>query len=117
MEKGEQGETYNVGGRNERKNIEVVLRISAVLDELVPTDSPRADLIEYVTDRPGHDARYAIDAAKLEDELDWKAENFDSGIEKTVRWYLDNQWWWQPLREQYDGQRLGLDKADAKVPA
>ena len=63
-------------------------------------------------------ARYAIDATKLEDELGWKAqENFDSGIEKTVRWYLENQWWWQPLREQYDGQRLGLDSTAAKVPA
>ena len=117
VEKGEPGETYNVGGRNERKNIDVVLRICAVLDALVPTDKPRAELIEYVTDRPGHDARYAIDATRLENELGWRAqENFDSGIEKTVRWYLDNEWWWQPLREQYDGQRLGLDKA-AKVPA
>lgn len=84
----------------------------------MPTDSPRADLIEYLTDRSGHDARYVIDATRLENGLGWKAqENFDSGIEKTVRWYLGNQWWWQPLREQYDGQRLGLDKADAKVPA
>ena len=111
IERGVPGETYNVGGRNERRNIDVVLRICAVLDELVPTDSPRADLIEYVTDRPGHDARYAIDATRLENELGWKAqENFDSGIEKTVRWYLENQWWWQPLRDQYDGQRLGLNK-------
>lgn len=118
IERGAPGETYNVGGRNERKNIDVVLRICAVLDELVPTDSPRAGLIEYVTDRPGHDARYAIDATRLENELGWKAqENFDTGIEKTVRWYLENQWWWQPLREQYDGQRLGLDKTDAKVLA
>ena len=114
VEKGEPGETYNVGGRNERKNIDVVLRICAVLDELRPTGKPRADLIEYVTDRPGHDARYAIDATKLENELGWKAqENFDSGIEKTVRWYLDNEWWWRPLRDQYDGQRLGLEKAKA----
>jgi len=116
IERGTPGETYNVGGRNERKNIDVVLRICAVLDELRPTDTPRADLIGYVTDRPGHDARYAIDATRLENELGWKAqENFDSGIEKTVRWYLANEWWWQPLRAQYDGQRLGLD--NAKVPA
>ncbi len=114
IEKGEPGETYNVGGRNERRNIDVVLRICAVLDELRPTDTPRAELIEYVTDRPGHDARYAIDATKLENELGWKAqENFDTGIEKTVRWYLDNEWWWRPLRDQYDGQRLGLEKAKA----
>ena len=120
VEKGCPGETYNVGGRNERRNIDVVRRICAVLDELVPGDTPREGLIEYVTDRPGHDARYAIDATKLEEELGWRAqENFDSGIEKTVRWYLDNDWWWQPLRDRYDGERLGLnaEEADAKVPA
>jgi len=112
IEKGEPGETYNVGGRNERRNIDVVRRICAVLDDLRPADRPRGELIEFVTDRPGHDARYAIDATKLEKELGWKAqENFDTGIEKTVRWYLDNEWWWRPLRDQYDGQRLGLDKA------
>jgi len=108
-EQGRVGETYNVGGRNERRNIDVVRRICAVLDELVPTDSPREGLIEYVTDRPGHDARYAIDATRLESELGWRAqENFDTGIEKTVRWYLDNEWWWGPLRDRYGGQRLGL---------
>ena len=68
-------------------------------------------LIEFVTDRPGHDARYAIDASKLENELGWRAqENFETGIEKTVQWYLDNGWWWQPLRERYSGERLGLLK-------
>ena len=114
IEKGEPGETYNVGGRNERKNIDVVKRICDMLDELRPTDTPRVELIEYVTDRPGHDARYAIDATRLENELGWKAqENFDTGIEKTVRWYLDNDWWWRPLRDQYDGQRLGLEKVKA----
>lgn len=111
IEKGRIGETYNVGGRNERRNIEVVRCICAVLDELVPGETPREELIEFVTDRPGHDARYAIDATKLEDELGWRAaENFDTGIEKTVRWYLDNEWWWKPLRDQYDGARLGLTK-------
>jgi len=113
--KGRVGETYNVGGRNERRNIDVVRRICAVLDELVPADAPRETLIEHVTDRPGHDARYAIDATKLEQELGWRAqEDFDSGIEKTVRWYLDNDWWWRPLRDRYDGVRLGLAKPDAK---
>ena len=108
-ERGRVGETYNVGGRNERRNIEVVRRICNVLDELRPADQPRADLIHFVTDRPGHDARYAIDATKLEDELGWRAqETFDTGIEKTVSWYLENEWWWQPLRDRYDGQRLGL---------
>jgi dTDP-glucose 4,6-dehydratase len=108
-ERGRAGETYNVGGRNERKNIDVVRRICGVLDELAPANRPREELIEFVTDRPGHDARYAIDATKLEDELGWRAqENFDTGIAKTVEWYLDNDWWWRPLRERYAGERLGL---------
>ena len=112
VERGVPGETYNVGGRNERRNIDVVRRICAVLDELVPANAPRERLIEFVTDRPGHDARYAIDATRLETELGWCAqENFDSGIEKTVRWYLDNEWWWRPLRDRYDGARLGLTTA------
>lgn len=112
IERGRVGETYNVGGRNERQNIEVVRRICAVLDELAPSDRPREQLIEFVTDRPGHDARYAIDATKLETELEWQAqEDFDSGIEKTVQWYLDNDWWWRPLRERYAGERLGLLKS------
>jgi dTDP-glucose 4,6-dehydratase len=108
-ERGRTGETYNVGGRNERRNIDVVHRICDALDGLVPTAKPRRELIEFVTDRPGHDARYAIDATKLENELGWRAqENFDSGIEKTVQWYLENEWWWRPLQKNYDGQRLGL---------
>lgn len=111
-ERGRLGETYNVGGRNERRNIDVVRRICAVLDQIVPTSHSRDELIEFVTDRPGHDARYAIDASRLEEELGWRAlEDFDSGIEKTVCWYLDNEWWWQPLRERYAGQRLGLVQA------
>lgn len=111
-ERGEVGETYNVGGRNERRNIDVVRRICGVLDDLVPANRPREELIEFVTDRPGHDARYAIDATKLENELGWRAqENFDTGIEKTVQWYLDNEWWWRPLRERYSGERLGLLKS------
>lgn len=111
-ERGRVGHTYNVGGRNERRNIEVVERICSVLDKLVPSNRPRNELIEFVTDRPGHDARYAIDATKLETELGWKAqENFETGIEKTVRWYLDNEWWWRPLRDRYSGERLGLLKS------
>ena len=111
---GRLGEKYNVGGRNERKNIDVVQTICAILDRLRPRPTPYGDLISYVTDRPGHDARYAIDATKLETELGWKAqENFDTGIEKTVQWYLDNEWWWRPLRDKvYAGERLGL--IDAK---
>lgn len=111
-ERGRVGETYNVGGRNERRNIDVVRRICTVLDELEPGNRPREELIEFVTDRPGHDARYAIDATRLETELGWRArENFDTGIEKTVQWYLDNDWWWRPLRERYSGERLGLLKS------
>jgi len=118
IERGRIGETYNVGGRNERRNIDVVRRICATLDDLVPVQTPREDLIEFVTDRPGHDARYAIDATKLENELGWKArETFETGIVKTVRWYLENEWWWQPLRDRYDGQRLGLESAKTIEPA
>ena len=108
--KGRLGEKYNVGGRNERRNIDVVHRICAIMDKLRPVSAPHERLITYVTDRPGHDARYAIDASKLETELGWKAdETFDTGIEKTVRWYLENEWWWQPLRNKvYDGKRLGV---------
>jgi dTDP-glucose 4,6-dehydratase len=108
--KGRLGETYNVGGRNERKNIDVVKRICAIIR---PQQAPHEKLITYVSDRPGHDHRYAIDATKLETELGWQAlENFDSGIEKTVRWYLDNEAWWRPLRgEVYTGERLGVLKA------
>jgi dTDP-glucose 4,6-dehydratase len=115
VERGRVGETYNVGGRNERRNIDVVRRICDVLDSLSPASRPRHELITFVSDRPGHDARYAIDANKLETEIGWRAqENFDSGIKKTVQWYLDNEWWWQPLRERYGGHRLGLlEKARA----
>ena len=113
--KGRVGETYNVGGRNERRNIDVVARICDVLDELRPGGAPHSRLITYVTDRPGHDARYAIDATRIETELGWHAEmTFDTGIERTVRWYLDNEWWWRPLREKvYGGERLGLSTTNA----
>ena len=111
VERGRLGETYNVGGSNERRNIDVVRAICSVMNRLAPANSPREELIEFVTDRPGHDARYAIDATKIENELGWRAEEtFDTGIEKTVGWYLENDWWWRPLRERYSGQRLGLLK-------
>jgi dTDP-glucose 4,6-dehydratase len=110
VENGKQGETYNVGGRNERTNLEVVETICRILDELQPRgNGSYKDLITFVSDRPGHDARYAINASKLETELGWEAlEDFDSGIRKTVQWYLDNDWWWGPLRvSRYAGERLG----------
>ena len=110
IERGRIGETYNVGGRNERHNIDVVRRICAVLDQRQPGPTPREQLITFVADRPGHDARYAIDATRLETELGWRAQQtFDTGIEATVDWYLANEWWWAPLRQRYDGARLGLE--------
>jgi len=110
VQKGRAGEKYNIGGGNERRNIDVVKQICAILDELRPGRSDYADLISFVSDRPGHDARYAIDARKLEAELGWKAkETFETGIRKTVGWYLENSWWWKPLREGvYSGERLGI---------
>lgn len=108
------GETYNIGGHNERKNIDVIRAICALLEELVP-QKPQGvmhyqDLITFVTDRPGHDVRYAIDAAKIERELGWTPEEtFESGIRKTVLWYLQNETWWkQVLDGSYQGERLGL---------
>ena len=116
IDKGVPGESYNVGGRNERKNIDVVRQICALLDEMAPDASigPREKLITFVTDRPGHDGRYAIDATRLETELGWKAEeNFDTGLRKTVRWYLDNRDWWGRVRSGgYLGERLGLETAE-----
>lgn len=110
--RGRLGEKYNVGGRNERRNIDVVRTICALMDEMVPRAGSHERLITYVADRPGHDARYAIDATRLETELGWKAfEDFDSGIRKTVTWYLENRWWWEPLRNDvYGGERLGILK-------
>ena len=110
-ERGRDGETYNVGGHNERTNLQVVEAICAILDELRPRadGSSYSSLITHVADRPGHDLRYAIDPSKLMNELGWRPEErFDSGIRRTVEWYLANDWWWRPLREgRYGGERLG----------
>lgn len=115
---GRPGETYNVGGRNERTNRTVVETICRALDEVRPDGGPHERLITFVADRPGHDHRYAIDATKLETELGWRAaETFETGIVKTVRWYLDNEWWWRPLRDGvYGGERLGLAAAPDTTP-
>ncbi|MCS4494997.1 MAG: dTDP-glucose 4,6-dehydratase [Pantoea ananatis] len=115
--RGKTGETYNIGGHNERQNIEVVETICCLLEELAPERKLTGlhnykDLISYVTDRPGHDQRYAIDARKIERELGWTPlETFESGMRKTVSWFLDNATWWQAiLNDRYDGERLGLKK-------
>ncbi|WP_442681606.1 dTDP-glucose 4,6-dehydratase [Sphingomonas sp. ASY06-1R] len=109
--RGAVGESYNVGGRNERTNLQVVEAICDALDARAPLASgaPRRSLITFVSDRPGHDRRYAIDATKLERELGWKAqESFETGLAKTVDWFLENEWWWGPIRNStYGGQRLG----------
>ena len=110
LEKGVPGETYNVGGNNERTNLEVVETICDILDDLSPKEAGAyRDQIIFVKDRPGHDKRYAIDATKLKTQLGWQPEeNFDTGIRRTVQWYLDNEWWWGPIREaKYSGERLG----------
>ncbi|WP_214455850.1 dTDP-glucose 4,6-dehydratase [Klebsiella quasipneumoniae] len=113
---GKSGETYNIGGHNERKNIDVVRTICAILDKVVAQKPANithfADLITFVTDRPGHDLRYAIDATKIQRDLGWvPQETFESGIEKTVHWYLNNQTWWQRVLDgSYAGERLGLNK-------
>ena len=114
FERGVPGETYNVGGNAERRNLQVVETICAVLDRLQPkADGRYAEQIRFVTDRPGHDQRYAIDASKIREQLGWEPqETFEAGIEKTVRWYLDNRDWWQDILDRrYATERLGLAPA------
>lgn len=110
-EHGASGESYNVGGNCERTNIDVVRAICSLVDELAPEAArgPCESLINFVTDRPGHDLRYAIDTSKIERDLGWRArETFDSGLRKTVQWYLDNPHWWERIRSGiYRGERLG----------
>jgi len=107
--KGEVAETYNIGGHNEKQNIEVVKTICKILDKKVPKETPYEELITFVTDRPGHDIRYAIDASKIARELDWTPEEtFETGLEKTVQWYLDNEAWWSAVQDgTYKRERLG----------
>ncbi|VXC69037.1 dTDP-glucose 4,6-dehydratase [Sphingomonas sp. 8AM] len=111
FERGQVGRTYNVGGHNEKQNIEVVHTVCAILDRLRPRDdgASYAAQITSVADRPGHDKRYAIDATRIGDELGWHPqETFESGIEKTVRWYLDNERWWRPLVAAKASERRGI---------
>ncbi|EKO3576519.1 dTDP-glucose 4,6-dehydratase [Vibrio metschnikovii] len=107
---GQIGETYNIGGHNEQTNLHVVESICDLLDEFIPTEQPRRELITFVKDRPGHDVRYAIDASKIARELGWTPqETFATGLRKTVVWYLENQQWWQRVRDgSYAGERLGV---------
>ncbi|NUY57708.1 dTDP-glucose 4,6-dehydratase [Salinivibrio sp. EAGSL] len=108
---GEVGETYNIGGHNEKKNVEVVEAICAILDTLVPKTTSYAEQITYVQDRPGHDRRYAIDSSKMQKALGWTpVETFETGLKKTVQWYLDNQTWCQHVQDgSYQGERLGVN--------
>jgi len=110
LEQGVVGRSYNIGGENERTNLELVKTLCAILDRLRPRDmGSYTDLITFVTDRPGHDARYAIDPARIRDELGWRPSvTVEGGLEKTVHWYLDNEDWWRPLLDRSGfGQRLG----------
>ncbi|HEY4773290.1 MAG TPA: GDP-mannose 4,6-dehydratase, partial [Xanthobacteraceae bacterium] len=116
IERGQAGETYNIGARAERANIEVVRAICDLLDDLAPSSrGARRRLITLVADRPGHDQRYAIDAGKIARELGWRpAESFESGLAKTVRWYLANRSWWQAILDRgYEAKRLGLPVAES----
>ncbi|HGS4462839.1 TPA: dTDP-glucose 4,6-dehydratase [Vibrio metschnikovii] len=108
---GKVGETYNIGGHNEKKNVEVVEAICAILDALVPKTTSYAEQITYVQDRPGHDRRYAIDSSKMQKELGWTPiETFETGLKKTVQWYLDNQEWCRNVQDgSYQGERLGVN--------
>jgi len=110
LQRGVVGRSYNIGGENEVRNIDLVHKICALLDEMRPGGAPHARLITFVTDRPGHDARYAIDPTRIQQELGWRPSvTLDEGLRRTVRWYLDNQAWWQPLQARHGvGQRLGV---------
>jgi dTDP-glucose 4,6-dehydratase len=111
LRRGKIGESYNVGGNSERTNLDVVKAICANLDvkRARADGKSHADLIHFVADRPGHDKRYAIDCSKVKRELGWEPSvSFEAGLDKTIDWYLQNEWWWRPLREKrYGGERLG----------
>ena len=110
LSRGTVGRSYNIGGENEARNIDLVRKICAILDAKKPASGSYADLITFVTDRPGHDARYAIDPARIRTELGWRPSvTLDEGLEKTVQWYLDNEAWWRALQDRAGvGQRLGV---------
>ena len=109
-EHGVPGEVYCVGGGSERTNLQIVHEVCRILDARRPENAPHADLIEFVTDRPGHDFRYAIDASKIDTKLGWTPrQDFEAGLEETIDWYLTHEAWWRPLRDKhYSGERLGV---------
>lgn len=118
MTKGKSGETYNIGGNCEKKNIDVVKTICTILDKLKPkTKGSYADQVTFVHDRPGHDQRYAIDATKIKSELGWSPqETFESGLLKTIKWYLNNEWWYKPIiSTTYNQERLGSIQFSSKL--
>lgn len=110
LDRGKIGRSYNIGGENERSNLELVTTLCAILDDLRPAPRPYADLITYVTDRPGHDARYAIDPTRIRQELGWRPSvTVEEGLRRTVQWYLDNEDWWRALQSRTGvGARLGV---------
>lgn len=108
LEKGKIGRSYNIGGENERTNLELVRAICAILDEVRPANHPHAELITFVTDRPGHDARYAIDPARIRSELGWQPSiSVEDGLRKTVQWYLENETWWRALQNRKSDDHVG----------
>jgi dTDP-glucose 4,6-dehydratase len=116
LDAGTSGQTYNIGGSNERENLDIVHQICDCLDRLLPAECPRRDLITFVTDRPGHDRRYAIDASKMRNELKWQPRYaFTDGLEQTVRWYLEHRRWWERVRRgdyrHYYAQQYGFSAA------
>jgi dTDP-glucose 4,6-dehydratase len=121
VERGRVGETYFIGGCAERTNLEIVTQIAELVDKLaglLPSRRPRRELITFVVDRPGHDFRYAMDISKIERELGWRpSRSLESGLRETVAWFLANRSWWQPLKERYAGERLGVDNAPAVASA
>ncbi|MHA6347431.1 dTDP-glucose 4,6-dehydratase [Roseivivax sp. CAU 1761] len=119
LQKGALGRSYNIGGENEARNIDLVRTICAILDRLKPGAAPYAEQITFVADRPGHDARYAIDPARIREELGWRPSvTLEQGLEKTVRWYLDNEAWWRTLQQRDGvGQRLGTGTSGGAKPA
>ena len=112
LEKGELGETYNIGGNNEIQNIHIVNTICKIMDDLRPRDNGEkySQLISHVKDRPGHDFRYAIDASKIREKLNWEpVEKFETGLRKTIQWYLENEKWWSAIDGERNNQkRLGV---------